>query len=1781
MAAERIEEFKQIFGSISIERQSGDRGENPIVDPINIKLQKLRESSQRHGTKLLKPRDYQRELYLHTLQHNTIIYLGTGLGKTLIVVMFITSPYLDEQIQQGRKVVFMAPTQDLVKQQAEYVSTKCPYKSRVYCGRTCQLGTHIDHWSKDIWTNELETIDLMFMTPQIFCSAISSNLLRWENFSAVVFDEVHHAARPKKNKQGSPYYQLLNHYKQYYEVRSTVRKPRLLGLTASLINNQPKTSMCVVEQVKYMERQLGAKCVTDTNVMETRPRMVTHLHSAVDPSDFGVIIDLLKNFSAKLKPVIATGKAKYLLNALESSLDSEERQTLAYLNRLKLASSGFSIKPFSFGKILNQLAAICQNCGLWCLANILYLLVVALKNHSNNRSVALVIRPIYKDLTAYFMEILKAIGIFLGPVNFESRNFCRNLLLTYTSPKLLALLDVLANEHRLSLDAGDAKNTFSCIIFVRSRVEVLALSNWIQNVSSKFPEYNFIKSDFAVGLAATLASKWACITKRKPNTQSRMLDDFRKGHLNTIVTTSVLEEGIDLPVCSTVIRYDEAPTFRVYVQSRGRARQKVSSYVSLCTDEKQFSVEDRLHKFNDFEYRVKELLQGQQINQLDQSSHTPESRAPPSPLDTHDKFVLNDGAICLTGSQARIVLNMYCCKLLSGRSYTTGIQYEHHKPTENSHRITLYLPPGCPIRTGITGNEKCTPVMAANSAIVEALRLLYEAGELDENAVPQRRAVNVDRILTEKGLRPILEPLPEELEGKVIQAGDGGTKNEFPAQASYLEGELSRNCKHRSYKLIKIDFRLGSETSREETRHFFTESRFGLVIDSDMPENFIPKKLHGHYAQLEVTSTVIDGNLKIDNLETHYRYLKFTHQLLTRCLRLGFIDERRFRRRCLFYLVLLDQRNQIATQRMQQVFWPSNTSFRAGDVVKLRRNFCKSKFDARKVYLVRNIDTGLNATSAIPGLGKCTFIEHTERSYGRGVIRDFRQPAIEVQQISTQVAQTRLSKRVDRPSRPIYLLVDLLEHFSDDAACVFQAFNFPEIVYRIYFARATLDLNANFLQATSHRRQELVQTQGGSEEESSVQPEGAQDGRGGDHDAGLDGEDGVPMDEAEEDDYGNDERGSNDSSSDSDESSDSSQNYDDADDDEELPPLQPLNLPVQREANLNKLGEDKDEMEEWDLSQYNPPDLKTLTFQRSSSHYLSKSLTDGHNYDEAFGLLSFRAEPFEDSIISGLESIQKGFKGDTLYLDDDKEFSARRNRVDVSVEPPIKLDKSDPKVDEHIVMPLLEALTLRCSGEKYNLEVLENIGDSYLKYFVSVVLFKELDCEPAYLSSARSDLTSNRTFNHLAKARRLGSYAITRSFDTENLVKLLDGAVIYNQLRPKDLADMFESIIGSYLLHRGEYEAVLAIEWLGLNLVRDETFSEFRPNEVAFKRAPTALISSEDETTRSYYESYKARAKRFQSIVCYKFNDISYLVQAFTHASAPQKCTNSYERLELLGDAVLDYLVVRTLVARLESTDRAKSDNFRLTPGQLSTSKSALVNNKTFAKLALQYCYDFFIHHTNQEILDELDRVHIAVKEDKDFKFLDLIDFDQISKLLADVFEAVAGAIYLDSGCSLDKVWAVYYPMMKPSFDEEVANPTKNVVANLYETFPGPKRISFDFFKVESIEGVDTVGVKCAVYGLGEFLGEGLSKQQAKHRAIVEALKHVPPPEKLERLNKEYIDAHRTKHTGDRRSNRSTKRQYGATARGDSRQSWRRREPSQRDNGQTSDAGRRYYSGRR
>lgn len=115
----------------------------------------------------------------------------------------------------------------------------------------------------------------------------------------------------------------------------------------------------------------------------------------------------------------------------------------------------------------------------------------------------------------------------------------------------------------------------------------------------------------------------------------------------------------------------------------------------------------------------------------------------------------------------------------------------------------------------------------------------------------------------------------------------------------------------------------------------------------------------------------------------------------------------------------------------------------------------------------------------------------------------------------------------------------------------------------------------------------------------------------------------------------------------------------------------------------------------------------------------------------------------------------------------------------------------------------------------------------------------------------------------------------------------------------------------------------------------------------------------------------------------YKFIDKSLIKEALTHKSYKQSYDN--ERLEFLGDAVLDLIVGEYLFIKFRKSDE----------GKLSKIRASLVNETGFDKLARYLRLGDYILLSNAE-------------ENNGGR--------EKSSLLSNAFEAVMGAIYLEAG---------------------------------------------------------------------------------------------------------------------------------------------------------------------
>lgn len=114
----------------------------------------------------------------------------------------------------------------------------------------------------------------------------------------------------------------------------------------------------------------------------------------------------------------------------------------------------------------------------------------------------------------------------------------------------------------------------------------------------------------------------------------------------------------------------------------------------------------------------------------------------------------------------------------------------------------------------------------------------------------------------------------------------------------------------------------------------------------------------------------------------------------------------------------------------------------------------------------------------------------------------------------------------------------------------------------------------------------------------------------------------------------------------------------------------------------------------------------------------------------------------------------------------------------------------------------------------------------------------------------------------------------------------------------------------------------------------------------------------------------------------YEFNDISFLELALTHRSKGGK---NNERLEFLGDSIVNFVVAEAL---FEKFPQAKE-------GKLSRLRAGLVRGTTLAELARDFDLGEFLLLGSGELKSG--------------------GFNRES-ILADAVEAIIGAIYLDSG---------------------------------------------------------------------------------------------------------------------------------------------------------------------
>ena len=208
----------------------------------------------------------------------------------------------------------------------------------------------------------------------------------------------------------------------------------------------------------------------------------------------------------------------------------------------------------------------------------------------------------------------------------------------------------------------------------------------------------------------------------------------------------------------------------------------------------------------------------------------------------------------------------------------------------------------------------------------------------------------------------------------------------------------------------------------------------------------------------------------------------------------------------------------------------------------------------------------------------------------------------------------------------------------------------------------------------------------------------------------------------------------------------------------------------------------------------------------------------------------------------------------------------------------------------------------------------------------------------------------------------------------------------------------------------------------------------------------------------------------------YIFHNKDYIRQAFTHKSLDTSPRKNYERLEFLGDAVLDIIVSRELMREFPEGDE----------GLLTQRRASLVQKPFLATIG--------------HLLDLMD--HLKIEHSVNLNIEKIAD-----KQLANLFEALIGAMYLDGGIEpcrrliLDTIWA----------HKEEAWKSTNYKGKLIE-YCHSHEIENPVFLVKDISGPDhqkTFEIQVKIGSKTYESGLGTNKKTAEQTAAQLALEKL------------------------------------------------------------------------
>ena len=429
------------------------------------------------------------------------------------------------------KIIFLAPTKPLVNQ--HYKSfldlTVIPEENLKVI-----TGTTSPEKRRDIWKD----LKIAFMTPQVLQNDIISNLYSLENVPLIIFDECHRSV-------GDYAYCFIA--KKYVE---SAKNYQILGLTASPGSTEEKINE--IKKNLFIDR-VEIRTEQDSDVKPYIYKVENEWIKVKLPHEF---MDIKKIITEKLRTIYKWLKQQELLNS--SDITKVTRKDLLALDKVingRISSSRtdeekfrlFTAKKSVANAIrLSHMDELIETQGVSALDDYMKKNIKKIKQNTANKSLKELFGDSDMKRALRLIETNKQKGI--------------------VHPKLEKLAEILHNQ---IIENSDSR----ILVFCHFRDSV-------NNIVKFIERDEVIRVHKFVGQANKALDKG--LTQKK---QIQLLEDFKEGIYNTLIATSVGEEGLDIAECDLVIFYDIVPSAVRSIQRRGRTGRKKEGKVFLLMAE--------------------------------------------------------------------------------------------------------------------------------------------------------------------------------------------------------------------------------------------------------------------------------------------------------------------------------------------------------------------------------------------------------------------------------------------------------------------------------------------------------------------------------------------------------------------------------------------------------------------------------------------------------------------------------------------------------------------------------------------------------------------------------------------------------------------------------------------------------------------------------------------------------------------------------------------------------------------------------------------------------------------------------------------------------------------------------------------------------------------------------------------------------------------------------------------------------------------------------------------